>query len=189
MVFSVVMLFLFSFQVASPVAFAQEPSMITIPVTITPTPSQTISYTLPFPGMLPDNPFYFLKSLRDNVIGWLISDNLKKAQFDLLQADKRLESGVYLIQESKSETPLALSTISKGENYMSESIVKAQQAALTDSNANDVVQQLRTATRKHAEVLAGLSTTVPSSQKSTLQALQQRVNDLIKQADAIKLKK
>src|SRR5438309_421306 len=56
-----------------------------------PTPSPvSISYQLPYPGMLPDNPLYFLKVIRDGVWSFLLSNPLKKADFDLLQADKRV---------------------------------------------------------------------------------------------------
>ena len=67
-------------------SFAQE----TIIMTISPQPSVTVStdYTMPFPGMLPDNPLYFLKTGRDQLIGLLITDLSKKASFDLLQSEK-----------------------------------------------------------------------------------------------------
>ena len=51
-----------------------------------------IQYELPYPGILPDNPLYFLKAIRDNVLGFFITDPLKKADYSLLMADKRLQS-------------------------------------------------------------------------------------------------
>jgi hypothetical protein len=88
-------------------------------------------YTLPYPGILPDNPFYMLKTARDNFIGLLISDAKKKAEFNLLQADKRLQAGVYLIDKNK-KYDLAEQTISKGENYFEQAISKLEEAKKTE---------------------------------------------------------
>src|SRR3989344_1770388 len=79
--------------------------------------NKSVDYDLPYPGLLPDHPLYFLKMMRDSAIGFLISDPLKKAEFDLLQADKRLNSGLYLLHNDKDKNAeLAQSTISKGED-------------------------------------------------------------------------
>ena len=56
------------------------------------TPTPTPNYLLPYPGMLPDNPLYMLKAMRDRVINFLIADSQKKAEFYLLQSDKRLNA-------------------------------------------------------------------------------------------------
>src|SRR3989344_6985739 len=55
---------------------------------------QVEEYTLPYPGILPDNLLYPIKVFRDRIVSFLISDPLKKAEFNLLQADKRLQAGV-----------------------------------------------------------------------------------------------
>src|ERR1700704_2037322 len=49
---------------------------------VTPAPnntSQTVDYTLPYPGLLPDSPLYFLKTFRDRLISFFISSPIKKA--------------------------------------------------------------------------------------------------------------
>jgi len=151
-------------------AFAQEPSLA---MTISPTPNLTptivpVNYTLPYPGILADNPLYVLKTLRDNIIGWLINDPLKKANFDLLQSDKRLQIGVYLLRESKTKTPLAVSTISKGENYLTEAVSKVNQAKKQGESATDTIQTLHTAILKHEEVIKMLENQVTNNQKPEL---------------------
>ena len=75
--------------------------------------NKDIEYTLPYPGILPDSPLYFLKTARDKIVSFLISDPLKKAEFNLLAADKRLNSGIFLFNKGKEKYKLALSTISK----------------------------------------------------------------------------
>jgi hypothetical protein len=51
---------------------------------------ENVEYYLPYPGLLPDNPLYYLKAIRENIQKFFISDPLRKAQFDLLQANKTL---------------------------------------------------------------------------------------------------
>ena len=88
--------FLFFF--AAPVR-AQDGTVI---ITPSPTPYQHVTYEMPYPGILPDNPFYPLKTLRDRVVGFLITDPGKNATFDLLQADKRFQAGVMLYEKDKN---------------------------------------------------------------------------------------
>ncbi len=80
-------------------ALAQEASPLA--PSAKPTP---INYTLPYPGILPDHPLYFLKSLRDLILTKLISNPVKKFEFDLLQADKKLNMAIFL--KMKSNLPL-----------------------------------------------------------------------------------
>ncbi|MBF8250036.1 MAG: LPXTG-motif cell wall anchor protein, partial [Candidatus Levybacteria bacterium] len=68
--------------------------------TATPSSNQEVNYELPYPGLLPDSPLYFLRVTRDKLVSFLISDPLKKAEFDLLQADKRLNAGIYLLNSA-----------------------------------------------------------------------------------------
>src|SRR3989338_6920091 len=101
-----ILIFAALYLVLSSVAFAQVGS---------PNPTGTSDYQLPYPGILPDNPLYNLKTLRDKVWSFLISNPSKKAEFDLLQADKRLSVAIALFDLKKYD--LAEATISKGENY------------------------------------------------------------------------
>lgn len=126
--------------VKSDLAFAQE---------ISPTPK--VNYELPYPGLLPDSPIYFLRIIRDKTVGFLISDPLKKAEFNLLQADKRLNAGIYLFKKGK--VSLAVSTISKAENYFEESLERARKARSEGMDVSDIERKLINSARKHQEEL------------------------------------
>src|SRR5581483_4884765 len=89
---------------------------------------QEVVYTMPYPGLLPDSPLYPLKAFRDKVVSVLISDPQKQAEFDLLQADKRLGAGIALLKKNKKDYKLAESTIDKGENYFGLAIDKTKEA-------------------------------------------------------------
>lgn len=133
----------------SDLAFAK--SDLAFAEALSPTPTAQINYELPYPGLLPDNPLYFLRIIRDKTVGFLISDPLKKTEFDLLQADKRLNAGIYLFDKGK--TSLALSTVSKAENYFSEALDKMKEAKTQGMNINDMKNKLKDAARKHQQEL------------------------------------
>lgn len=124
------------------ISFAQE---------ISPTPIPQVNYELPYPGLLPDSPLYFLRVIRDKTVGFLISDPLKKAEFNLLQADKRLNAGIYLF--NKGKTSLALSTVSKAENYFEQALGKMGDAKMEGRNIDEIQGKLRNAVKKHEQEL------------------------------------
>jgi len=75
--------------------FAAPSSAKAIAPVVSPTPEPVI-YVLPYPGILPTHPLYMLKTLRDTIIELLITDPVHKAEFYILQADKKLNMGLTL---------------------------------------------------------------------------------------------
>ncbi len=141
-----------------PIAFAQEDAQrdiytVSQAAPIAPTVAP-VDYQLAYHGLLPDNPLYFLKVLRDRLIDFLIADPLKKAEFYLLQADKHATSGVALFVKGKQE--LAETTISKGENYFEIGIVKLQEARKQGSDTKNLSQIFAVSLQKHKELVTGL---------------------------------
>ena len=120
----------------------------------TPSAEVKVEYALPYPGLLPDSPFYILRTARDRIISFLISNPLKKAEFDLLQADKRLAAGMYLANKDKYE--LANVTISKGENYFESALAKAEEARKQGIAIDAIASSLYHSSRKHQEVIGEL---------------------------------
>ncbi len=122
----------------------------------TPSSIKTIDYTLPYPGLLPDNPLYFLKAIRDRVIEFLISDPIKKANFELLQSDKRLNEGLLLFKKGESKYSLGETTISKGENYFEKGIAEIERAREQGIVTTDISRRFYLASLKHRDVIKGL---------------------------------
>lgn len=137
-------------------------------------------YQLPYPGILPDSPLYSLKALRDRIIVFLINDPLKKAEFLLLQADKRLNAGLYLMEKRKGREDLAESTISKGENYFEEAIGSVREAKKQGRDVAALIGRLSQSAKKHKTVITSVKTHVPSSLAARFQALEKRVEELEK---------
>lgn len=113
--------------------------------------TQPEDYQLPYAGILPDSPLYFLKTTRDKIISFLISDSLKKAEFDVLQADKRLQAGVQLVEKGKED--LAEVTISKGENYFEEAISNIEEAKREGKDIKPLQEIMSRSVKKHTAVL------------------------------------
>mgnify|MGYP006910750959 CR=1 FL=1 len=75
--------------------------------------SEGIDYYLPYPGILPDNPLYWIKMIRDKVLLYLTRE--PRTRFDrlLVYADKRLGAAKILIEGRKIQ--LGVTTATKGE--------------------------------------------------------------------------
>lgn len=141
----------------------------------TATPSAKQEYHLPYPGILPDSPLWKLKALRDVISGMLIADPLKKAEFNLLQADKRLSAGIYLSAKGKNE--LALSTISKGENYFDSALERAIVAKAQGRETLSLLEKMKEAGKKHEEVIDGIRGGATGDFKTRAEKELERVKD------------
>lgn len=186
--FTFILLFIFA-----PVSFAQkDPSMniytasgaapIESAKTTSSASGELSEYQLPYHGLLPDSPLYFLKVIRDRLIDFLISDPLKKSEFYLLQADKHATSGVALFVKGKQE--LAESTISKGENYFEKGIGKLQEAKKQGSDIKNMNNRYVVSLQKHKELVTGLIVQSGGGVKKKLTHILTRIEDFEKQVTA-----
>lgn len=152
----------------SNLAFAKETA--TVP---SESEASKVNYELPYPGLLPDNPLYILRVIRDRIVSFLISDSRKKAEFNLLQADKRLNAGIYLFNKNKIAD--AISVISKSENYFGEAIQKTKEAIQEGIEMGDLISKLDNSSKKHQEVLRELKEKAPKNLKPNFDALAKRM--------------
>lgn len=150
-------------------------------VTLTPTPAdsmvQKVEYLLPYPGILPDHPLYFLKALRDRILEFLIVDPLRKAEFYLLQADKRLNMGVFF--NTKGVADKAAESAVIAEQFMERTV----SGLVAFKNAGSVVpaslvERLEKATAKHVEVLEEMVANATASQLQILATTLEKVKSL-----------
>jgi len=144
------------------------------------------NYQLPYPGLLPDNPLYFLKAARDRIIEFLISDPLKKAEFDLLSADKRLAVGVALFDKKKYE--LSETTISKGENYFEDGIKNLDNAKREGRQIDpSLLVNFDLSTKKHKEILGSLTVRANEPFKKKFAKDLERVTRFVEMVNKLKL--
>ena len=105
----------------------------------------SIDYLLAYPGKIhPDNPLWYLKVIRDKVWHILTFNQDKKAELNLLFADKRLNSARELFNKNKPD--LGFSTLTKSSKYLEKAIPK-------DTDDAVYLNKLATATLKHREVI------------------------------------
>ncbi len=123
------------------------------PVTVAPTPIPTpIVYMLPYPGILPTHPLYFLKSLRDKVIEMLISDPLNKSEFYVLQADKKLGMGITFVSMGKASDAKKAFAEAFSVREQARQLVEAEVKAGHEVPRH-IIEKLVLSLMKHEEVL------------------------------------
>lgn len=122
-----------------------------------PKESQKITYTLSYPGLLPDHPLYFIKAGREKIMAFFISHPLKKAEFNLLQADKRMQASYMVSQKGSKKIDLAQSTFSKGENYYEDAINYTKEAKRQGIDITEFSKKLVDANKKHQQVFSDMT--------------------------------
>ena len=123
-----------------------------------------INYQFPAAGtVLPDNPFWPLKALRDRVWYLISPSPLRKAELALLFSDKRLVSAQTLLGEGKAD--IAISSLTKGEKYLEVATREEKIARGQSYDTSAFLTKLATASLKHHEVIESLLPTVPEQGK------------------------
>lgn len=158
--------------------FAQDEGMISPTPTATLNSATKVEYALPYPGMLPDNPLYFMKAFRDRIIGMLINDPLKKAQFNLLTSDKRLNAAQSLLAAGKTQD--VVSVVSKSNNYFELGLESAATAQKAGENTRNTLLGMQTAGLKHYEIVLGMSKRVDKQYRSQIKKELDRISQFNK---------
>ena len=146
---------------------------------------KTVEYTMPYPGLLPDSPFYNIKMVRDRFVEFLISDLLKQAEFDLLQADKRMQAGIYLINKDGKKANLSLATIAKGQQYFKKSLNDAAQAKKQGHPIKTFSSKLHLSAQKHAELLHSVEKKIPANEAGYYKRIEAEAIKLMQEASAL----
>lgn len=147
---------------------------------------QKVNYELPYPGMLPDNPLYFLKMFRDGFVKALINDPYKKAEFNLLNAQKRMYAAKLLADKGKDE--LSFVTITKSNNYLHEaltSILIVKENNPKNTNVRPFLEQQKTVIGKHKEVLQEIENEVDKKYKADIIREEARMNEILKSIEKV----
>lgn len=181
--FSLFFCLLFTFLSSAVYAHPGSEGVATVEANTKDIPEHTEEYTLPYPGILPDNPLYPVKAFRDRLVGFLISDPIKKTEFNILQADKRLQSGVSLIDNNKNYK-LAIDTISKGENYLEEALSKLSEAKKQGKDVDSLTDRLKSSVNKHKEIIAMLAKKSPKNYSSGFNILKKRADEIGRNVEA-----
>ncbi len=118
--------------------------------------SPKIEYYLPYPGLLPDSPVYVLKAARDKISLWFTFSMEKKAEKELLFADKRIGAAAVLLDGGK--TGLGVSVATKAEKYYCQSVNRISAESKKGRDVKSLLSKLSTAGLKHQEMLVNMKT-------------------------------
>lgn len=143
-----------------------------------------VEYELAYPGILPDNPLYFLKAIRDNILKFLIRDKMKKAEFDLLQADKRLGAAKALLEKGKDE--LSITTLSKSGNYFDDAISNIFKAKRQGEKTDQLLDRMITASKKYQLEIREMQKGKIEDTLLNLRFLEARAHDFQERLEIIK---
>ncbi len=163
--------------------FAQEIIIPTQGISPTPTEAPKLVYEFPYPGILPGSPLYFFKVARDKISEILITDSEKKSRFFLLQSDKRFSSSEKLFKLGKND--LAEQTLSKGQNYLENSIDEVIKAKKSGENMQEVLSRIQLSTRKQEEEIKGIENGLGEKNGKLLEISLQRATELKNRANKI----
>lgn len=135
--------------------------------------AEKVNYYLPYPGILPDHPLYWLKMGRDRIQLWLTTDSLAKAEKLLAYADKRLGAGWALIDGNKPG--LGVTTLTKAEKYLDQAIIESQKLE-DNGEAAGFREKLNLAIKKHREVLEMLAEKTTGSEKEVVKTMVEAIS-------------
>lgn len=132
-----------------------------------PLEDQKVIYQLPYPGILPDHPLFFLKRTRDNLIEFLTRDNIKKAELYFLMSDKYIVMASQLAEKDRDE--LATKTLTRAEDYFQKMIsylkISKQQGVRP---SDDLVRKAQNSNIKHREIIENLMKELPQGNSGDL---------------------
>lgn len=143
-----------------------ENGTVAVVVNATGEAKQKIEYYLPYPGVLPDSPLYKVKMVRDRISMWLTFGEEKKAERELLYADKRINAAVVLSEGGKKS--LGVSTATKASKYLYGSFVKLEKAAKSGKDVKSMLLKLGKASAKHAEILEKMAMETDGGDRAAL---------------------
>lgn len=155
---------------------------------VLPAATESVDYYLPYPGILPDHPLYWLKMGRDRLLLWLTKEPTARIERLLLYANKRVGAAEVLIKGGKVN--LGLSTASKAEKYLEEAVTVLERLETEDgAKAARIKEELKRATEKHIELLEELLAKVAEEGKAVMQKNLEYAQNVLRRIEAVNQEK
>ncbi|MDA1316697.1 MAG: DUF5667 domain-containing protein [bacterium] len=161
-IITIIFIIVFSFILTPAIHSATEPKTIIIE-------EKEIPYELPHPGLLPDHPLYFFKTLRDNILIMTTRNSYKKAKLYLHLSDKRITGALRLSEKGKDE--LALKNAAEAEEIFLEIppfLKTVKEEGGEDSES--LISALHLSNAKHREVISEM---IENTTQTEIQVLEE----------------
>lgn len=149
--------------------------------TITTLQEKIIDYQLPYPGLLPDNPLYFIKQIRDSFMLFMAQDQLKKDEVYLQISDKNLSAAVELAKKGRHK--LSVEKVEEAEDGF-DGIIDRQKKEKKKNT--DFIEKLKKANLKHRETIENLMKDMPQGQVELMQKLREKNMEIGKNLESVK---
>lgn len=175
----IIFLIIFSFFLVSPAVLAQTNE--------TPIPTTDTQTELTGPGVLPDSPFYFFKSLTEGVREVFVFGEDNKANYSLTLADKRLSEARALANKGKGE--LAAKTAEKAADKNEEGQRHVEKAMSEGKDVATIVERLAANSARQQAVLAKVLEKVPEQAKAAIQRAIEVSKRGLRKAQEMQIKK
>jgi hypothetical protein len=144
------------------------------------TTADGVDYYLPYPGILPDHPLYWLKMIRDRILLFLTRSSEDKMSRLLLYADKRIGAAQALIKGGKDQ--LGVTTATKAEKYLERSLAELEKLYSQEKSSSEMFQRLSKASLKHKQVINDLLNDVSDQTKPALEKALQKADAVLQKA-------
>lgn len=139
--------------------------------------ASAVDYALPYPGILPDHPLYIFKKVRDAILEFLLVDPVRKAEFYILQADKRLAMALAYAQKGQavSVPPLILESV----GFHAKTLVLLTGAKESVVDTAHMRNRLKQSLMKYTETIGVLERMLEGQYSSDLAQARQRASELL----------
>jgi len=119
------------------------------------------------PGLTPDNPFYFFKTLKENIQTFFIFNAENKAMQFLHLADVRMAEYQKMVEKGKTE--IAQKTLNKYEKQLNKATQKIEELKSGGKDIKKLSENLSTTTAKHIKTLGDNLQKVPEAAKKGIE--------------------
>lgn len=124
--------------------------------------------SLPEPGLTPDSPFYFVKSIKESIQTFFTFGAKNKAKQYLHLAEVRLAEYQKMIDKSKEE--IAEKILNKYQDHLNRALSKTEELKNKGEDIKDLTEKIQQATSKHLEILMQNLEKVPEQAKSGIES-------------------
>lgn len=135
-----------------------------------PATGKEVIYDLPYAGhVMPDNPLWPIKVLRDRAEFHFAEGNIGKGVEALHLADTRLSMGLKLWNEGEVNT--SIETCQKAVGYLVTASIYALNSQQDGDDAHDLLRQIAYSSLKHRQILETMLSEAPEAARPAIHTL------------------
>lgn len=140
-----------------------------------------IDYKLAYPGkVLPDNPLWPVKALRDRVWFFITTNPSRKAELLLLFADKRVAMSKNLFEKGNAD--IGYSTLTKAEKYLARAINQEKENRAEGIDTSEFLQRIALSSLKHYQVMEEIKDIAQEDAKPSVTNTQEETKKAFEEA-------